>query len=120
MPPELAATCNVVYFPQLGYFVAVTREYEQMFEYNLGLPPDFRLQVSIFVLCSYTRISQALFSRRSSQPMPMPTSRTIAPMVRNARKYGKDQVFNGRQILELDESLGDNHGMIIGKQLLHF
>lgn len=62
MPPELAATCNVVYFPQLGYFVAVTREYEQMFEYNLGLPPDFRLQVSIcFVLCSYTRILQALF-----------------------------------------------------------
>ncbi|KAJ8662917.1 hypothetical protein O0I10_001093 [Lichtheimia ornata] len=77
MPPELATTCNVVYFPQLGYFVAVTREYEQMFEYNLGLPPDFRLQFTT-----------------------------------DANAYFKNDRTN-----ELDESLGDNHGMIIDREI---
>ncbi|KAI7885578.1 hypothetical protein K492DRAFT_203978 [Lichtheimia hyalospora FSU 10163] len=77
MPPELAATCNVVYFPQLGYFVAVSREHEQMFEYNMGLPPDFRLQFTT-----------------------------------DANAYFKNDRTN-----ELDESLGDNHGMIVDREI---
>ncbi|KAI9322167.1 DNA mismatch repair protein MutS [Dichotomocladium elegans] len=44
LPPVLRAISNVVYFPQLGYFVSIGREHEGMFEHNMGLPPSFRLQ----------------------------------------------------------------------------
>lgn len=118
MPPDLAATCNVVYFPQLGYFVAVTREHEQMYEYNLGLPPDFRLQVWIFSYTMMMKQSHKLSVARSSQPTPMHISRMIALMVRDAGKTVMLSDFHTSWIPELDESLGDNHGMILGKWMM--